>query len=152
MTCFIYLYCSCLCVFLYYLVVMAEALVVWHYGGNLMGNMYTGGAVRSQDVDPDRVGFWCLEEFAEEQLNQTKKFRLYFYLENGELQQVHNNASTCLMLSILNDKRKVNMYVVVDNDNGGIGTSASAGGVKYGEGTSRCGFNKESKDVGHAFC
>ena len=42
------------------------------------------------------------------------------------------------------------MYVIVDNDNGGIGTSASAGGVKYGEGTSGCGFNKEGKDVGYA--
>ena len=41
-----------------YLVVMAEALVAWHYGGNLMGNVYIGGAVKRQGVDSNRLGFW----------------------------------------------------------------------------------------------
>ena len=53
------------------LVVMAEALIVWHYGGKLAGNMYVGGAVSSQEVDPDRLGFWCLQDYAKEQLHET---------------------------------------------------------------------------------
>ena len=48
------------------LVVMDEALIVWHYRRKLAGNMYIGGAVSSQKIDPNRLGFWCLQEYAKE--------------------------------------------------------------------------------------
>ena len=38
---------------------------------------------------------------------------------------VHNDTTTCQLLSVLNNKREVNMYVVSDNSKEGLGSSSS---------------------------
>ena len=59
---------------------------------------------------------------------------------------MYDDASTCLLLSNLIDKRKVDMYVLVFSDGSSI--SRSVGGVKCEEGTSGCGINKDTREVG----
>ena len=58
---------------------------------------------------------------------------------------MHDDVSTCLLLSILNDKRKMDMYILVDSDGSGISGTA---GVKCGKGASGCGINKDTREVG----
>ena len=105
---------------------------MWHYGRRLMEDGYKGGNIVDQAVDPDRLGYWCLLEHAKEKLRQKGNVKLFFRdPEKGRvrfresLQLVHNDATTCQLLSVLNDKREVDVFVVCASSEDGVGGSCS---------------------------
>ena len=113
---------------------MRGTYILWHYGGRLMEDGYKGGDIIDQAVDPDHLGYWCLFEHAKNELRHEGNVKLFFRdVENGRvrfcesLQLVHNDATTYQLLSILNDKREVNVYVVCANNEDGVGGSCSYG-------------------------
>ena len=123
---------------------MKEAIIVWHVGGRLQNGLYVGGDVYTQKVDTDRLGYWCLLDYARGDLGQNGNFRLFFNSNlSGGLQVVHDDATTCLLLTCLNEIKKVDIYIVKDKDNGevgqtsytfsreGCGSAKVVGGVNY---------------------
>ena len=101
---------------------MSNAYIIWHVGGIFMKDGYQGGEVFDQLVDPDRLRYWCLLDHVKNELRQTGNIELYFRVPDKQadktfmegLQLVHNDATTCQLLSYLNEKKEVDMYVVVD--------------------------------------
>ena len=49
---------------------MADACLIWHYGGKIVNNTYTGGDAVNQVVDTDKLGYWCLLHHAKFELKQ----------------------------------------------------------------------------------
>ena len=138
---FVYVYCVALCEG-----VMDDAILVWHFGGKLHHNVYVGGRESIQEVDQVISAYQIMLKMI-----QVRKGSLgyFFYLENGELQGVNNDASTCLLLSILNEKKKANIYIICDSK---VLDSSEHNlcEAKHGEGTSGCGFHENELGVGQS--
>ena len=81
-----------------------------------------------QIVDTDRLGYWCLVDYAKEKLKQIRSFKIYFRnLDKGNLQIVYDDAITYLLLSELNERKEVDIYVIKDNSSEGASGSRSQG-------------------------
>ena len=103
-----------------------DACLVWHFGGRIINGVYVGGDKYGQVVDTDRLGYWCLVEHAKVDLKQTGTFKLYFRkIDSTELVFIYDDATTCQLLSILNEKKDVDIYVVNDNTIDGASGSQS---------------------------
>ena len=100
--------------------------LVWHFGGRIINGVYVGGDKYGQVIDTDRLGYWCLVEHAKVDLKQTGTFKLYFRKrDSAELVLIYDDATTCQLLSILNKKKDVDIYVVNDNTTDGASGSQS---------------------------
>ena len=81
-----------------------------------MNDVYEGGDEFQQIVDTDRLGYWCLLDHAKEKLKQKGCFKVYFRnVHNGKLEIIYDDATTCTLLSLLNERREADIYVVQDN-------------------------------------
>ena len=83
-----------------------------------MEDGYKVGDIIDQTVDPDRLAYWCLLEHAKNKLGKKGNIKLFFRdPEKGKvrfhesLQLVHNDATTCQLLSVLNDKKRL-MFIL----------------------------------------
>ena len=66
-------------------------------------------------MDTDRLRYWCLLDHVKEKLKQIRSFKMYFRnIDNEDLHVVYDDAITCQLLSLLNERREIDIYVVKD--------------------------------------
>ena len=126
---------------------MDDACLVWHYGGKMVNNNYIGGKKCNQIVDTDKLGYWCLLDHAKGEVKETELIKLYFRNNcNDDLVEVHDDAIACQLLTILNENKQSDIYVVNDNISKGASNSrmyTKTCGVNYMEGSSGCRYSSD---------
>ena len=98
-------------------------------------------------MDTDKLGYWCLLDHDKGELKKNEPIKLYFRNNcNGDLVEFHDDATTCQLLTILNEKKQSDIYVVNDNISKGASNSrmyTKTCGVNYMEGSSGCRYSSD---------